>query len=194
MNSPDERILQRRSLGRGRWLELEEIEWTQANGKPHNWEVVSRPQDQRVVMIVAHLRPKGQLLCVRQYRPALDAHVLEFPAGLVDHDESFEEAALRELREETGYTGQLQTLLPPRAVSSGICSERIATALIDIDVNLAANQNPCPQLEDSEDLETVLLDPESWLVTLSTSDEIDAKLSSYLLGLQGQALDQRSNQ
>ena len=194
MANSEQRIRQRRSLGRGRWLELEEIEWSQTNGESHRWEAVSRPDEQRVVMIIAHLRPKGQLLCVRQYRPALDGRVLEFPAGLVDQGESFEQAALRELREETGYTGQVRTLLPPRAVSSGICSERIATAIVDIDENLPANHKPCPQLEDSEDLETVLLDPHAWEQTLSTEDEVDAKLSSYLLGLKHQALDPGSGQ
>lgn len=40
------------------------------------------------------------MLCV-QYRPPLDSLCVEFPAGLIDQGESAEEAALRELREET---------------------------------------------------------------------------------------------
>ena len=33
--------------------------------------------------------------------------VIEFPAGLVDPNETLEESALRELKEETGYLGEV---------------------------------------------------------------------------------------
>ncbi len=44
----------------------------------------------------------GRIPLVRQYRPAIEAFTLEFPAGLRDGDEPPEQAALRELAEETG--------------------------------------------------------------------------------------------
>ncbi len=53
----------------------------------------------------------GRLLMVRQYRHPAVRWLLEIPAGGIDeHDASPEAGALRELREETGYRGDLTRL------------------------------------------------------------------------------------
>jgi ADP-ribose pyrophosphatase len=53
----------------------------------------------------------GRLLMVRQYRHPTGKWLLELPAGGVDErDASPEEAAQRELREETGHRGVLQRI------------------------------------------------------------------------------------
>ena len=59
--------------------------------------------------IVAVLRtPKGpEILLQKQFRPPAGNVMIEVPAGLVDDGESAETAALRELREETGYLAEL---------------------------------------------------------------------------------------
>jgi ADP-ribose pyrophosphatase len=44
----------------------------------------------------------GWIPLVRQYRPAVETHVLELPSGAIDPGESPDEAARRELLEETG--------------------------------------------------------------------------------------------
>ena len=45
----------------------------------------------------------GGIVLVRQYRHALGAYELEIPGGAVDNGEKPEQAAYRELLEETGY-------------------------------------------------------------------------------------------
>jgi ADP-ribose pyrophosphatase len=54
------------------------------------------------VLILA-LTEESKIILVRQFRPAAGKYTLEFPSGTVDRSESPEEAAARELREETGY-------------------------------------------------------------------------------------------
>jgi ADP-ribose pyrophosphatase len=54
---------------------------------------------------------EGNLLFVRQYRHAAEADLLELPAGTRNREESYEECAAREVREETGMeAGRMQKL------------------------------------------------------------------------------------
>ena len=42
------------------------------------------------------------MVLIRQYRYALGGYIYEFPAGLVEAGEDFHQAAIREMKEETG--------------------------------------------------------------------------------------------
>ena len=54
------------------------------------------------VSILAYTE-QGQVVLVRQFRPAIEATILELPSGLVDSTDGPEATARRELEEETGY-------------------------------------------------------------------------------------------
>ncbi|MCB0553198.1 MAG: NUDIX hydrolase [Phaeodactylibacter sp.] len=55
---------------------------------------------------VVALTPGGRLLFVRQYRFGISDYTLELPGGIVDHGETHQAAARRELSEETGYLSE----------------------------------------------------------------------------------------
>ena len=63
--------------------------------------VIERPD----AAIVFPLTGEGEVVLVRQYRPAIERVELGLPAGLVEEGEEPEKAARRELSEETGYAG-----------------------------------------------------------------------------------------
>lgn len=48
---------------------------------------------------------------IANFRPPIGKFCLEFPAGIVE-DANFEENALRELKEETGYTAKRVLKIP----------------------------------------------------------------------------------
>ncbi len=76
-------------------------------GASYDREVVEYGQ----AVVLVPVDADGRLLLVRQYRHAVGAWLLELPAGGVDErDTSPDDAAQRELREETGYRGTLRRL------------------------------------------------------------------------------------
>ncbi|CAA9442061.1 MAG: ADP-ribose pyrophosphatase [uncultured Rubrobacteraceae bacterium] len=78
--------------------------------------VIERPD----AAIIFPLTESGEVVLVNQYRPPLEMMELGLPAGLVEEGERPEEAARRELSEETGYTGGDWELLGSLASSPSL--------------------------------------------------------------------------
>ncbi|KAF0095775.1 MAG: ADP-sugar pyrophosphatase [Puniceicoccaceae bacterium 5H] len=173
--------MEERTLAETPWLSLREKVFHTRNGQEKKWSYVTRPNTGGGVCIIATTReaPRDVIL-VRQFRPALGQHVYEFPAGLLDDGETWEAAALRELQEETGYTGTIRTTGPLALSSPGLTDE----GNVVIEVVITGQGEPAP--EDEERIEVLrwpLAELFPRLQELACAGErIDAKLWCYALG------------
>ncbi len=107
-----------------------------------------------VVQIVP-LTAEGKLVMIHQYRHGSRRIGIEVPGGLIDSsDESPQDAARRELLEETGYGRgelvELASLIPQPAIMS-------TRATIFLIKNVEYRR--LPELDRGEDIEVILVDP-----------------------------------
>lgn len=65
----------------------------------------------------------GRVVLVRQYRYPVDQEVWELPAGRIDHDETAEEGARRELEEEVGLRARNVEPISVFYTTPGFCDE-----------------------------------------------------------------------
>lgn len=88
--------------------------------------------------IIIPIFPNGDVVFLRQYRPAINEYVYELPAGLCDFsDVNVEQTAVRELHEETGLVcNNIELFLSPRYMSVGMCDEACGVYLAEVTGNL----------------------------------------------------------
>ncbi len=121
-----------------------------SDGQPVCWEVISLndlktaadlASRKTAVEIIARFEDGDYLLC-REFRFAVNDYVWEFPTGVIDGDESPEEAAQRELQEETGLgLVSLDRVLPPACYSVGVTDELI----VPVFVTVRGDMRPCDE-------------------------------------------------
>jgi ADP-ribose diphosphatase len=96
------------------------------NGTVGELEMIRHPGASAVVPFLSD--PAGddpQLLLIRQYRYAAEGYLYEVPAGRLDPNESPEQCARRELREETGCSADRVEHLFTMYTTPGFTDEKI---------------------------------------------------------------------
>ncbi len=134
-------------------------------------EIVEHAPGAAVVAVDAD----GQVLLVRQHRPAVDAHLLELPAGLVDPGEQPIDTAGRELVEETGFAADQIEPLVSFYTSPGFSTELIHIfAATGLHAATAAH-------DEEEEIELVRMSLEDAIHQVLAGEISDAKTVAGLL-------------
>lgn len=152
---------------RTRWLLLRTLSYRFEHDPPgfnRHWDVAERTtrdpnMNADAVAVFAKLKAKDddddddavRVILVKQFRPAVKAVTLELPAGLIDKGENAHTAALRELREETGFVGVVVNIHPPASLSSGLSNECVILVEVDISGRVHNGQ----QLDPGENIHVI---------------------------------------
>ncbi|KGI77268.1 ADP compounds hydrolase NudE [Oleiagrimonas soli] len=90
-----------RTVERSRFLHIEEVDLEFSNGERRTHERLL--SSGLGAVIIVPMRDDDTVLLVREYSVGLDHYELGLPKGRMDRDESVEQAANRELKEEAGF-------------------------------------------------------------------------------------------
>lgn len=95
------------------------------NGTTGELEMIRHSGASAVVPILEEPDKEKQVLLIRQYRYAAEGFLYEVPAGRLDAGETPEACALRELKEETGYSAETVSRLTTIFTTPGFTDEKI---------------------------------------------------------------------
>lgn len=126
------------------WLNLFQVTYRLEGRDPRRWTLATRREIPRcasgrfetpdAVIIAAYHRRRRKLVVIRECRVPLAGIEYGFPAGLVDTGESIEEAARRELMEETGLSViRFLKTSPPLYSSAGMTDESVSLVYVECD-------------------------------------------------------------
>lgn len=133
-------------------------------GKDFNYFVASRNDEDTLVaktkdhskanaVMMIPMFQNDDLVMIREFRPAINDYIYEFPSGLIDAGETPEEAMKREMFEETGLTVvDSAMIVKPSYNSAGMTDESLAIYMCDVEGEISTEHK-----EENEDIEVVIV-------------------------------------
>lgn len=108
-------------LQENRFLNMYHLDAVSYSGEPFDYYFVSRNKEDKLKINTHKIDAEGiviypvwkedpqKLVMIRQYRYPVGDYIYELPAGLIDAGENAKEAAIREMKEETGFDFEVYT-------------------------------------------------------------------------------------
>jgi ADP-ribose pyrophosphatase len=166
-----ERIVNSQPVYQGRIVQFRVDTVALPDGSTTIREIIATPG----AVVVVPLTDDRQVRMVRQYRSAIGEFLLELPAGTLEPNEPPEQAAPRDLAEETGDRAAHWEQLAGFYTVPGICNEYIH-------LFLATGLTPGPTNQERDELiEVVTLTLDKALAMVKRGEICDAKTIIGLL-------------
>ena len=157
------RIIDYKKLTNLKWLNMFNVLYIDKNGDNKIWQVASRAKEPKcvtgsfakpdAVIIVPFHKSKEKMVITKEYRVPLADYEYGFPAGLIDEGETIQEAARRELNEETGLELTRFIKVGPQIFSSaGMTDESISMVYVECDGEPSKDGN-----KEYEDIEVIFI-------------------------------------
>ncbi|XP_069048624.1 ADP-sugar pyrophosphatase isoform X2 [Lepisosteus oculatus] len=188
-------VLKEEVITEGKWVKFEKTTYVDPSGNVRIWETVKRTTKKNSsadgVGIFAVLKRTLHYDCVvmvKQFRPPMGCYCLEFPAGLIDENESAEAAALRELQEETGYKGEVVGISPVTCIDPGLSNCTTHIVSVNINGDDPENIRPAQQLGKKEFVEVLLIPLHHFQDKINEIVKkehvvVDTKVYAYAMGM-----------
>lgn len=159
-----------RSIYKGRIFTVQIETLTLPGGSDLHAEIVRHPGSVVIIPVTA----EGEIVLVRQYRPAIGRWAWELPAGTLKPGEDPREAAVRECHEEIGLIpGRLEPLgafFP----TPGYCDEEMHFYRVS-SLRPPTDDDEAAQPDEDEDIEAAAFAPERVKAMVAEGAVIDLK-------------------
>jgi ADP-ribose pyrophosphatase len=163
-----------------KWLNQYEVRFQRKSQTQRSWIMCSRKdepiakaaQADAVVIVPTIDTDQGRKLVItKEFRIPIWDHEYGFPAGLIDPGEDVKATIARELKEETGLDLVcIRHISTPVFSSAGLTDESCNMALVEAQGTVSTQWQ-----EQSEDIETLLLDVDGIRELMASQKKIAAK-------------------
>lgn len=157
-------------LSDNKFLNLFKLDALTDTGRKFDYFFVSRRKPENIKILTNDMKAEGvviypvwkddtdKIVLIRQYRYPVGDYLYELPAGLIDGDETPEEAAVREMKEETGldftvYDGGNNAYRRPFFMGAGFTDESCNAVF-----GYASGTIGRDDMEDTETIQVMIVD------------------------------------
>ena len=158
-----------RRIYEGRIFSVQVETLTLPNGHDLKAEIVRHPAS----VVIIPITDSGQIILVRQYRPAIGRFAWELPAGSLNPSEDGQAGARRECQEEIGLVPATLTLLGSFFSTPGYCDEEMHFFRADGLREPTAEETARP--DEDEDIETKAFSAADVWRMIANGEVIDLK-------------------
>lgn len=175
------------TLAQTKFLSLYNANYTNKGGNKKTWTIATRKSKEALedqffdgkedkvdaVVILAYHKEEKKLVAIRQFRIPLNNYVYELPAGLIDNNDDIISTVKRELKEETGL--DLEEVIEDKMGQKLYLSPGMTDESVSLIYCTCSGKVSDENLEEDEDIETILLSKDDAIKILNSGERCDIK-------------------